>query len=171
MRRLLSLTIVALVGAAGCIGDITPLGPGTGTGTGGGNGGGTGGGANGDMGGSGTTDGMSGGGGTDMASGNQNVTFAQIQTDIDTLNCSNSTCHGTGGAGATALKLDVGDATNNYPLFKLDAMNGAMSLVLTKNEPVANGGVQHTGGNSFFAMTSNPIYQRWLAWINAGNPQ
>ena len=171
MRRILALSLFVCFGAAACTGDIVPLPGGNGGEGGSGGSGGTGGtggtgGSTGDagMGGSGGTGGTGGGGGS--------VTFAQVQMDIDTVGCSNASCHGTGGAGASAITLNSGDATGNYPNFKRDAMNGAMSLVLTKNSPTTATppGVTHAGGNTLFSSQTNAIYVRWLAWINAGNP-
>jgi hypothetical protein len=133
------------------VGDITPLGPGSGTGTGGGDGTGTG---------TGTGNGNNGGG-SDAGSGGSVGAFAAIQMDIDSLGCSGTSCHGSG------LKPSVkaGDAAGSYPGFVVDAMNGADSLVLTKNLM----GSQITHSIKPFASTNDPVYQRWLAWITAGS--
>ena len=111
-----------------------------------------------------------GGGDVDLAQPVQTLHFdPTIQADIDNLGCSASSCHG--GTQVPVLKrLPATDAdkTANYNAFKAEAMNGANSNVLVKN--LAGSGVTHTGGSSF-ASTQDPIYQRWLTWINEGNPQ
>ena len=92
-----------------------------------------------------------------------------IQADIDSLGCSASSCHG--GTQIPVLKrmpVLPADIATNYNDFKAEAMNGEASNILVKN--LAGSGVTHTGGSSF-ADKSDPIYQRWLAWINGGNPQ
>jgi hypothetical protein len=45
-------------------------------------------------------------------------------------------------------------------------MGGATSLSLTTGL-VGSG---HTGGTYFPGGTSDPMYVKWLAWINAGAP-
>ena len=87
-----------------------------------------------------------------------------IETDIENLGCSNAACHG----GAQTPVLKNGQAAANYTNFVMDAMSGANSLVLTKN--LQGSGMTHAGGIKF-TSTSDPVYQRWLKWINAGNPQ
>jgi hypothetical protein len=92
-----------------------------------------------------------------------------IQADIDNLGCSASNCHGgTQTPVVKRLPITQADIDANYAAFKADAMNGEQSLILTKN--LAGSGVTHTGGTSF-ANTQDPIYQRWLAWINGGTPE
>ncbi len=99
----------------------------------------------------------------------QSVKFnPDIQADITTLGCANTGCHG----GTTNVPV-LGPANNaqaimaNYTAFVAQAQSGANSPVLTNN--LNNDGVTHTGGKPFMD-TSNAIYQRWLGWINAGNP-
>jgi hypothetical protein len=82
--------------------------------------------------------------------------------DIDTLGCSNTTCHGSG----LKPSMKAGDAAGSYPGFVGDAMSGADSMVLTKNLM----GSPLTHSVKPFASTNDPVYQRWLAWITAGNP-
>jgi hypothetical protein len=160
------LTALALVLAAGCTGDLTDLGP-AGKGTGGSGGAPSGGGGAGGTGGS--------GGAAPM-----NVTFADIQADFDAKICTNSGCHGAatvpGGAVFLITPMATGAAlATNYANTKneinTDAGNQANSLILTKNLAVAAGGVNHTGGNTTFASTTDPLYLKWLNWIKAGAPQ
>jgi hypothetical protein len=99
----------------------------------------------------------------------QSVKFdPDIQADITTLGCANQGCHG----GTTNVPV-LGPANNaqaimaNYTAFVAQANNGANSPVLTNN--LNNDGVTHTGGKPFMD-TTNAVYQRWLGWINAGNP-
>jgi hypothetical protein len=103
----------------------------------------------------------------DMTMPTGGVTFAgQIEADIESAALG---CTGTGGchgAGVTP-QLKVGDIDNNYMNFKSEAMNGEMSNVLQKNLQTS----QLSHSVKPFQTTSDPIYQRWLAWINAGNPK
>src|SRR3954463_14836116 len=58
------------------------------------------------------------------------TTFAgQINQDVMTLGCTAAVCHG----GTQTPVMKDNDIDNNYMNFKIDAMNGADSLVLTKN--------------------------------------
>jgi hypothetical protein len=159
MLRLASLFLLS-----GCVGDLVELTPGPLTGSTsdmaqastGGTGGTTGGGT------------TAGGGSADLAVAAPHFN-PTIQADIDALGCSAASCHG--GAQTPVLKrmpIAAADITTNYDDFKAEAMNGAQSNILVKN--LAGSGVTHTGGSSF-ASTSDPIYQRWLAWINAGTPE
>jgi hypothetical protein len=56
----------------------------------------------------------------------------------------------------------------NYMAFSSYANSGATSLVLTDNLPPSAGGTPHPATK--FTGTSDPVYQRWLGWINAGKP-
>jgi hypothetical protein len=92
-----------------------------------------------------------------------------LQADVDTLGCSAASCHG--GTQVPVLRrmpITQADIDANYNAFKAEAQAGEQSKILTKN--LAGSGVTHTGGSSF-ASTSDPIYQRWLAWINGGMPE
>ena len=96
-----------------------------------------------------------------------------IQHDLDTLGCTTSTCHGaTTSPVITPMPTLAADWLSNYndihkDCTTLDCLGGgANSLLLTK--PL-QGSVTH-GGIKPFASTSDPTYQRWLAWINAGAP-
>jgi len=92
-----------------------------------------------------------------------------IQTDIDTLGCSAASCHG-GTQVPLLVRMPVAatDKQNNYDHFKAEAMMGEMSNILVKN--LVGSGVSHTGGSAF-PSKSDPTYQRWLLWIEQGNPQ
>jgi hypothetical protein len=90
-----------------------------------------------------------------------------IMNDIHTLGCAASSCHG--GTQVPLLKdaTDTNSIMTNYTNFVADANDGESSPVLTQN--LNNDGITHTGGKPF-ADTTNVVYQRWLGWINAGNP-
>jgi hypothetical protein len=95
--------------------------------------------------------------------------FPDIQGDIERLGCTAAACHGGSQVpNEISMPLTQTDKDNNYNGFKMRAMMGEMSLVLQKN--LAGSGVVHTGGTAF-ASKADPTYQKWLAWINAGNPE
>ena len=87
-----------------------------------------------------------------------------INNDIMVLGCTATACHG----GTQIPILKDGAVAMNYTDFKAEATLGEGSPVLTKN--LAGSGVTH-GGGSKFQTKADPIYARWLAWINAGAPQ
>lgn len=96
-----------------------------------------------------------------------------IQHDLDTLGCTTSACHGATTSPIIApMPTLVADWLSNYDDIHKDCTTldclagGADSLLLTK--PL-QGSVSH-GGIKPFASTSDPTYQRWLAWIDAGAP-
>jgi hypothetical protein len=95
--------------------------------------------------------------------------FPDIQGDLERLGCTAAACHG-GSQVPNEIPMPVtqADKDNNYNGFKMRAMMGEMSLVLQKN--LAGSGVVHTGGTAFAAKT-DPTYQKWMTWINAGNPE
>jgi hypothetical protein len=96
-----------------------------------------------------------------------------IQHDLDSLGCTTSACHG-GATSPVILPMPATSAAwlSNYDDIHKDCTTldclggGANSLLLTK--PL-QGSVVH-GGIKPFSSTSDPIYQRWLAWIAAGAP-
>jgi hypothetical protein len=88
--------------------------------------------------------------------------------DIVKLSCSSASCHGTSQTPVLKDSTDPAVLMMNYMNFKLSAMSGASSTVLTK--PLSGSGVTHSGGKQF-SSTSDPVYQRWLGWITAGAPQ
>jgi hypothetical protein len=140
-------TALALI-LAGCTGDLVELGPKTGTGGSGG-----------------------GGGSTDMAQGTSGGAAKfnpDIQRDIDSLGCSSGGCHGAGVKPALTMGASGAALDTNYTNFIGDCTtaNPAGSPVLAKNLP----GASHVGGAKF-SGTSDPIYTRWLAWIQAGEPK
>ncbi len=116
------------------------------------------------------TDAMGGMPGND-AGGTQNVTFAgQVFMDLQTKGCTSGACHG--GTQVPVLKGQSVDTDYTSILMNpQDAQSGGNSLILTKNLPASAGGVTHGGGTAFPSGTSDPTYQRWLAWITAGNPK
>jgi hypothetical protein len=174
MRNVL-LAALVFSGSVGCIGDIIEGKPSTG-----GNGNADmaqapsgGGGSGGSTGGSAGTGGAGSGGGVDAGSGGSTgggaVTFTQIQADAEMKGCTvPGACHGPGAAnkpswiknGDTGYSLDA-----NYTSVKgeIDAGNDADSKLLKHLLP----GGGHGGGVEF-PSTDDPVYQRWLAWIQAG---
>jgi hypothetical protein len=123
----------------------------------------------------------SGGGGDmavasgDQASGGTAAVYfnPDVQRDLDTLGCTISACHGSSASPViVAMPTSTSDWTTNYGNIHTDCTTldclggGASSLLLTK--PL-QGSVVHTGTKPF-ASTDDPVYQRWLAWIDAGAP-
>jgi hypothetical protein len=141
------LALTALLFATGCVGDLVELTPVNKDAAGGAD--------------------QAGGGGGDGGGGAPRFN-PDINTDIHNLGCAAATCHG----GTQVPILHDGTDTNtvmmNYVNFTADANTGESSPVLTKN--LTTSGVTHGGGKNF-ATTADPIYVRWLAWINAGNPE
>ena len=96
-----------------------------------------------------------------------------IQHDLDTMGCTLGACHGANASPAiVAMPATVAAWMSNYDDIHIDCSTldclsgGAASLLLTK--PL-QGCPAHTGTKPF-ATTSDPTYQRWLAWLNAGAP-
>jgi hypothetical protein len=90
-----------------------------------------------------------------------------IQQDIHNLGCAAAACHA---AGQTMILKDPAADTAtqmaNYTAFTAQANTGGNSPVLTKN--LAGNAVTHSGGKAFQTVT-DPVYVRWLNWINDGN--
>lgn len=92
-----------------------------------------------------------------------------IQKDIDAIGCISSSCHQTKNPILVAHATQLGDLHNNYLALAQSARAGEQSLVLMKT--LANSGVQHADNGPAakpFATKSDPTYQRWLTWIQAG---
>jgi hypothetical protein len=96
-----------------------------------------------------------------------------IQADLDKLGCTASACHGANSSPQIIAKpASAADWQSNWTNIHIDCTTldclggGASSLLLTK--PL-QGGPSHTGTKPF-ASTSDPTYQRWLAWLTAGAP-
>ncbi len=108
------------------------------------------------------------------------IGYADINTDIDVppgLGCTNqvSACHGGTNPSGMMMLVDMaaGDMTKlmaNYTqvTMRVNTQAPASSLLLLKLLSVSAGGTPHTGGNSYFADTNAPMYQRWLVWIKLG---
>jgi predicted CxxxxCH...CXXCH cytochrome family protein len=96
--------------------------------------------------------------------------FPDIQMDIDTKGCTNAACHNnaTNPPALKAMATAQADIDANYMNFMSDCNPTApeQSLVLA---PMLPGG-GHLGGQQF-ASTADPIYMKWLAWIQAGAPK
>jgi hypothetical protein len=106
----------------------------------------------------------------DLAGGSpQTVHFdPTIQNDIDNLGCSGGGCHG--GTQTPVLlhaPTSTTDKMNNLTSFISVANAGENSPALQKN--LAGDMISHAGGKPF-QSASDPVYVRWLAWIQAGNP-
>jgi hypothetical protein len=95
----------------------------------------------------------------------QSVHFnPDIEMDIELKGCTAVACHG----GTQIPVLKNGDLANNYTNFSALANMGVNSPVLAHLLP---GATPAHGGGALFTGTSDPVYVRWLAWINAGDPQ
>jgi hypothetical protein len=108
------------------------------------------------------------GGGGEMGPSNLKF-YPDIQMDIDNVEgCSTVGCHG--GTQIPVLKNGATAANDqgNYAAMMTEINLAApdQSPVLTKNLP----GASH-GGGAKFTGTQDPIYKRWLGWIQAGAPQ
>jgi hypothetical protein len=111
---------------------------------------------------SGASDDLAGGGDPDGGT-TATVHFnPDIEKDIEAKGCTLGACHG----GTQIPVLKNGAVNDNYTAFKAEAMQGENSPVLLKN--LSGSGVSHTGGSAF-ASKADPVYVRWLAWINGGN--
>lgn len=109
-----------------------------------------------------------------------NIGFADIYKDLDVgtgLSCTNqlSPCHGgTNPTGLMALQdmaaQDMAKLMANYTqvVARVDMNNPSNSKLLTKPLDLGQGGTPHVGGNSYFPDKSNPMYQRWLIWVQLG---
>jgi hypothetical protein len=103
--------------------------------------------------------------GADLATVQASKFNPNIESDLDTLACTGS-CHQTGGGGAGVLLLQPNNAQANYTPFSNISKTGAQSIALTHGLP----GSGHGGGTYFPLGTNDPLYKKWLAWINAGAP-
>jgi hypothetical protein len=102
--------------------------------------------------------------------------FAEVQAGLDTKGCTSSACHG----GLQTPQLKAAPATDadkmaSFNAFKIGCTQGlcvnpvtpTASLVLQK--PLAGSPLTHAGGK-LFADFNDPVYVKWLAWIQAGAP-
>lgn len=108
------------------------------------------------------------------------LSFADIYKDLDAgtgLGCTNqvSGCHGgTNPTGLMALQdmsaQDMAKLMANYTQVKerVDTAAPTNSKLITKPLDLNQGGVAHVGGNFYLPDTSNPMYQRWLCWVQLG---
>ncbi len=150
------VTMLAFVFVTGCTGDLVEIGPGgaadmSGTG---GNGGG-------DM-------AMAGGGGD--GGGSTAKFIPDIQADIDSKGCTNMACHGgtTNPPQLKAMATAQADIDSNYANFTANCNTTVPDQSNVLKTMLPNGG---HGGGVQFQSTSDPIYQRWLAWVQAGEPK
>jgi hypothetical protein len=109
------------------------------------------------------------------------IRFSDIQTQLDTLGCTTSMCHGgTTQPVIVAKPTDNATALSNYydilsgcadgmpdPADCIDTVAVDDSLLLAKT--CATSGVTHMGGDPFKDGT-DPTYMLWRAWIAAGAP-
>lgn len=107
-----------------------------------------------------------------------NLGFVDINSDLQALGCTNNigACHGgTNPTGLMALQdgagQDMAKLMANYnsvvPL-RVDTTNPSDSKLVKKPLDKAQGGTDHVGGNAFFPDKSNPMYQRWVKWVQLG---
>jgi hypothetical protein len=103
--------------------------------------------------------------------------FPDIQHDLDLLTCTSVSCHGAAQEPIYHPNPTAqADQDANYMVISIRAMAGANSLVLVKTtRPTCDvsppSGIAPHGGACFFTGPTDPTYQKWLAWINAGNPK
>lgn len=97
-----------------------------------------------------------------------------VQADLDVKGCTLSACHGTSGNGSVmyvkpmaTAQADI-DANYTHVMAEINATQADQSPLLRK--PLAGSGSGHAGGTAF-ASTSDPMYQRWLKWIQSGEPK
>ena len=97
-----------------------------------------------------------------------------IQMDLDAKGCTITACHGTMGNGTVMYIKPMATAQADIDTNYMDAMN---ELNLTAPDqskllrfPLAGSGSGHAGTTPF-ASTSDPTYQKWLAWVTAGAPK
>lgn len=151
------VTMLAVVFVSACTGDLVEIGPGSKA----------------DMAGTG------GNGGDDMAmaqgggdgGGQSSVKFSpDIQADIDSKGCTNTACHGgtTNPPQLKAMATAQADIDANYMGFTMNCNTTSPDQSNVLKTMLPGGG--HAGGQQF-ASTSDPIYMRWLAWIQAGEPK
>jgi hypothetical protein len=85
-----------------------------------------------------------------------------IESDINTLGCPG--CHSNG----QMPVMKGNDVNADYTAFTAQANTGENSPVLTAT---LAGSTDTAHPSKPFADKTNATYQRWLAWINAGNPK
>jgi hypothetical protein len=106
--------------------------------------------------------------------------YIDINKDLESpaLGCTNqvSACHGGSNPAGTMALADMaaGDMTklmSNYNQVKMrvTTTDPANSLILLKLLATSQVGMSHPGGTPF-SDTNNPMYQRWLVWIQLGAP-
>lgn len=92
-----------------------------------------------------------------------------IQADIDAKSCSAAACHGSSNPPTLkAMPTQQADIDTNYIGFTANCDTGAPDQSNVLKTMLPGGG--HAGGQEF-ASTSDPVYQRWLRWIQAGEPK
>lgn len=152
--RMRIFTALAIIFVSGCTGDLVEIGSG----------------AKGDM-------ANTGGAGGDMAQagggemGPMSVKFSpDIQMDIDTKGCTNAACHNntTNPPQLKAMATAQADIDSNYTNFTANCNTGAPDQSNVLKTMLPGGG--HAGGQ-MFASTTDPVYMKWLAWIQAGEPK
>lgn len=108
-----------------------------------------------------------------------NIGFEDIYKEMDAppgLGCTNQigACHGgatpTGQMALTDMAAgDMAKLMTNYTSVTARVNTGdpQASVLLLKMLAASAGGTSHVGG-TYFQSTSNPMYKRWLVWIQLG---
>jgi hypothetical protein len=93
------------------------------------------------------------------------LTFAtSIQPGLDSKGCTGGGCHGGTQPPKFIANATGADLTANYGSFKGVASSGEQS-------PALQTPLQGQGHPKLFNDSTDSVYQQWLAWINAGDPQ
>lgn len=115
----------------------------------------------------------------DLSSRTDGVSFADINRDMDQpiygCTASTSACHGTDMPVKSTLKLKIGFTANNDMSVLMANYQAVLKVIKTADpatselllRPLKNSGLTHTGGSPF-PDTNDPVYQRWLRWIQLG---
>lgn len=97
-----------------------------------------------------------------------------IQSDLDAKGCTITACHGTSGNGSVMyvkpMATAQADIDANYTSVVTETNMTAPDQSKLVRFPLAGSGSGHAGTTPF-ASTSDPTYQKWLAWITAGVPK
>jgi hypothetical protein len=100
--------------------------------------------------------------------------FPDIQGDLDAKGCTIASCHGTANDGSVmTVKMMAtvqADIDANYASVMKEINTTAADQSPLLRNPLVGSGSGHAGTTPF-ANTSDPTYQKWLGWIQAGAPK